>query len=1193
MFAKRLIQKAIHHSQEGVVNGARCPQLFFHRKRILRKKFSTGKVICVRKLLVAVSAAYTSLYLSADFIYKQRKRDQKEHSSLLYRLMKHLLYFLYQHNVQHGSLTLTDLNLRITLHYGIPSSASVLAFDPIQRLLAIGTLDGRIKVIGGDNIEGLLISPKQLPYKNLEFLQNQGFLISVSKENDIQVWDLEHRCIACCLQWESNITAFSVIYGTHFMYVGDEYGSISVLKYDAEEGKLLQLPYHVPAYSITEAAGIPVPNHQTIVGVLPQPFTSGNRQDKKVLIAYENGLIILWDVSEARAVLVRGHKDLQLKDEKVVDSSEEMSNDLPDGRSNQEEEGEKEISSLCWVSSTGSILAVGYVDGDIMLWNTSNATSTRGQPAGVSSSNVVKLQLSSGKRRLPVIVLHWSAKSRSHNDRGGQLFIYGGDEIGSEEVLTVLTLEWSSGIETLRCVSRAELTLNGSFADMILVPTAGAVENNHTAALFVLTNPGQVQIYDDASLSALTSQQEKKPSVHAVQFPLVIPTVDPYMTVAKLSLVPAGGKSSKALSEASAVKLGVPPTLTAGMKWPLTGGVPNQFSSTEDNGIERVYIAGYQDGSVRIWDATYPILSLIFVLEGELQGIKVAGASASVSALDFCSLTSSLAVGNECGLVRFHRLSGSSGETSFHFVTETEREDHIMHQGKGFQCTALFSLLNSPIRTLQYANSGTKLAVGFECGRVAVLDISSLSVLFITDCVSGSSSPVISIVVKAFAGIHCLINSPKHSGSKSPDDPAEGIMFILTRNAHIVVTNSVTGNLIGSRVMHLKKESTAISMYVIGKTFCTSEGSISVSELSNENHPQQLFQDSDAKKEPVQTNTYSENNQQEVNLHTSTETTYPVERVLESLVLLCCEDALRLYSLKSVIQGDMNSIRKVNLVKPCCWTTTFKKDEKVCGLILLYQTGDIEIRSLPDLEVVGENSLMSILRWSFKANMDKTMSSSDNGQITLANGCELAFISLLSYENDFRIPEFLPCLHDKVLAAAADAAISFSSNQKKKQGTAPAILGGIIKGFKGGKAVYTVDPTESSKSNFTHLESIFSGVPFSDPSTTITYDQEVVELNIVSVRAADKETEREKLFQGATVDAKPRLRTPEEIMVKYRYAGDASAAAADAKDKLVQRQEKLERISRRTEELQNGAENFASMANELVKTMEGRKWWHI
>ncbi|KAF8397271.1 hypothetical protein HHK36_016182 [Tetracentron sinense] len=1076
-------------------------------------------------------------------------------------------------SVQHGSLTLTDLDPRIVLHYGIPSTASILTFDSIQRLLAIGTLDGRIKVIGGDNIEGLLVSPKQLPYKSLEFLQNQGFLVSVSNENDIQVWDLEHRCIACCLQWESNITAFSVIYGTNFMYVGDEYGLMSVLKYDAEGGKLLHFPYSIPANSITEAAGISVPNNQSIVGVLPQPCTSGNRQDKKclkVLIAYENGLIILWDVSEAQVVLVRGYKDLQLKEVGLVDSSDEMSKELPDGTSDHEQ-GEKEISSLCWVSSSGSILAVGYVDGDIMLWNTSNTASTKGQQAGVSSNNVVKLQLSSGKRRLPVIVLRWSANSRSHNDCGGQLFIYGGDEIGSEEVLTVLSLEWSSGIETLRSVSRVDLTLNGSFADMILVPTAGAMENNHTAALFVLTNPGQMHIYDDASLSALTSQQEKKPSVHSVQFPVVIPTGDPCMTVAKLSLVLAGGNLSKTLSEASTMKLGATPTVTAGMKWPLTGGVPSQLSFSEDNGVERVFIAGYQDGSVRIWDATYPVLSLIFVLEGELQGVKVAGASAAVSALDFCSLTLSLAVGNECGLVHVYKLSGNSEGTTFHFVTETKREDGIMHQGKGFQCTAVFALLNSPIRTLQHEHSGAILAVGFECGRVsiicllvAVLDISLLSVLFLTDCVSGSSSPVISTAVKASTDIHSLVNSPKHSVSKSPDDPSEGIMFILTRDAHVVAIDSVT------------------------------EGSIPVSELSNEKNPPLSSQDSAAMNESLQTNTHSEIKSQEVNLHTPGETTYSGERLLDSL-------------------ADNKSIHKVNLVKPCCWTTTFKKDDKVCGLILLYQTGVIEIRSLPDLKVVGESSLMSILRWSFKANMDKTMSSSENGQITLANGSELAFISLLAFENDFRIPEFLPCLHDKVLAAAADSAFSFSSNQKKKQGTTPGILGGIIKGFKGGKVRHTVDTTESlSKSNFMHLESIFSRVPYADPSTTITAEQEVAELNIddieinepvpvastsshkgkndrrvVSVSLADKETEREKLFQGATVETKPRLRKPEEIMAKYRKAGDASAAAAHAKDKLVQRQEKLERISRRTEELQSGAENFASMANEIVKTMEG------
>ena len=149
------------------------------------------------------------------------------------------------------------------------------------------------------------------------------------------------------------------------------------------------------------------------------------------------------------------------------------------------------------------------------------------------------------------------------------------------------------------------------------------------------------------------------------------------------------------------------------------------------------------------------------------------------------------------------------------------------------------------------------------------------------------------------------------------------------------------------------------------------------------------------------------------------------------LVLLCCEDALYLYSLKFVIQGDNVSIQKVNLVKPCRWTTTFKKDEKESGLVLLYQSGDIEIRSLPKLEVVGEYSLMSIIRWNFKAKMDKAISSTDRGQIILVNGCEIAFIFLLASENDFRIPECLPCLHNKVLVEDADAVVGISKSEEK------------------------------------------------------------------------------------------------------------------------------------------------------------------
>lgn len=46
---------------------------------------------------------------------------------------------------------------------------------------------------------------------------------------------------------------------------------------------------------------------------------------------------------------------------------------------------------------------------------------------------------------------------------------------------------------------------------------------------------------------------------------------------------------------------------------------------------------------------------------------------------------------------------------------------HEVHQEDGPLCIAIFSLLRSPIRALKFANSGTRLAMGFESGQVIII----------------------------------------------------------------------------------------------------------------------------------------------------------------------------------------------------------------------------------------------------------------------------------------------------------------------------------------------------------------------------------------------------------------------------------------------------------------------------------------
>ena len=51
------------------------------------------------------------------------------------------------------------------------------------------------------------------------------------------------------------------------------------------------------------------------------------------------------------------------------------------------------------------------------------------------------------------------------------------------------------------------------------------------------------------------------------------------------------------------------------------------------------------------------------------------------------------------------------------------------HQGDGPHCTAVFSLQSSAVCTLQFANHGGKLAVGYEHGQVSssIISFSFLS----------------------------------------------------------------------------------------------------------------------------------------------------------------------------------------------------------------------------------------------------------------------------------------------------------------------------------------------------------------------------------------------------------------------------------------------------------------------------------
>ena len=100
-----------------------------------------------------------------------------------------------------------------------------------------------------------------------------------------------------------------------------------------------------------------------------------------------------------------------------------------------------------------------------------------------------------------------------------------------------------------------------------------------------------------------------------------------------------------------------------------------------------------------------------------------------------------------------------------------------------------------------------------------MLDISTFSVLFITDSLSHSNCPVSSFAMKSFTDTDTLVNGPKDSISTTLNDDEKWLAFKMTKDAYLAVLDGTTGHMVSSQSIPLKTESSAISMYILGKYF--------------------------------------------------------------------------------------------------------------------------------------------------------------------------------------------------------------------------------------------------------------------------------------------------------------------------------------------------------------------------------------
>ncbi|UJR23337.1 hypothetical protein I4U23_026351 [Adineta vaga] len=130
-----------------------------------------------------------------------------------------------------------DFSLSEIVRYGFPYRPTTIAYDPVQKLLAIGTKNGIIKIYGGAFVECSLSHPTEVEIVQLVFRINEGALISACRDNYIHLWSLRQKkpVIANSLRFVKEKISrcfLPIAFNSKWLLVGTHAGNIYVVNLD-------------------------------------------------------------------------------------------------------------------------------------------------------------------------------------------------------------------------------------------------------------------------------------------------------------------------------------------------------------------------------------------------------------------------------------------------------------------------------------------------------------------------------------------------------------------------------------------------------------------------------------------------------------------------------------------------------------------------------------------------------------------------------------------------------------------------------------------------------------------------------------------------------------------------------------------------------------------------------------------------
>nr|XP_057912825.1 syntaxin-binding protein 5 isoform X6 [Doryrhamphus excisus] len=191
------------------------------------------------------------------------------------------------------SLQSEHFQLCKTVRHGFPHQPSSMAFDPVQKILAVGTLTGALRLFGRAGVECYCQHESGAAVIQLQFLINEGALVSALADDSVHLWNLRQKIPAILHSLKFNrerLTYCHLPFQSKWLYIGTERGNIHIVNVES---------FTLSGYVImwNKAIELSTKTHPgPVVHISDNPMDEG-----KLLIGFECGVVVLWDLKSKKA----------------------------------------------------------------------------------------------------------------------------------------------------------------------------------------------------------------------------------------------------------------------------------------------------------------------------------------------------------------------------------------------------------------------------------------------------------------------------------------------------------------------------------------------------------------------------------------------------------------------------------------------------------------------------------------------------------------------------------------------------------------------------------------------------------------------------------------------------------------------------------------------------------------------------